>query len=95
MQFGSVFRMKPKPGQKQAVIDHMLGRRGLRDVDGFVAAHVYDSGDELWGAAVFRDEKAYRANASDPEQNKAYETLRAMLDADPEWHDGEVHSLPE
>jgi quinol monooxygenase YgiN len=93
MQFGSVFRMKPKPGQKQAVIDHLLTRRELKDVDGFLAAYVYDSGDELWGAAVFRDEKAYRDNANDPEQNKSYEKLRAMLEVDPEWHDGTVQSL--
>jgi hypothetical protein len=87
--------MKPKPGQKQAVIDLMMSRRRLRDVDGFVAAYVYDSGDELWGAAVFRDEKAYRDNANDPEQDKRFQELRALLDADPAWHDGTVHSLPE
>ena len=76
--------MQPKPGQKQAVIDLLMSRR-MSDVDGFAAAHIYDSGDDLWGVAIFRDEDSYRANASDPKQNERYEEMRALLAADPEW----------
>lgn len=93
MQFGSVFRMKPKPGQKQAVIDLLEGGRQPSEVTGFVAAHVFDCGNELWGAAVFEDEETYRDNANSPEQNEEYQKLRALLEADPEWHDGTVTSL--
>jgi hypothetical protein len=39
---------------------------------------------------VFDSEANYRANASDPEQDKWYQELRAMLDADPRWMDGDV-----
>lgn len=42
-----------------------------RQVKGMVAAYVYDTGDELWGA-VFEDETTYRDNAKDPEQDKWY-----------------------
>jgi hypothetical protein len=84
--------MQPKSGQKQDLIDLMMSRQ-MSDVDGFVAAHIYDSGDDVWGVAIFRDEDSYRANANDPKQNERYQEMRALLDADPEWHDGAVHTL--
>jgi hypothetical protein len=34
--------------------------------------------------------EADRANAESPEQHARYEEYRALLDADPEWHDGEI-----
>ena len=94
MKFGSVFKMKPRAGQKQAVIDLMTSGRGPADIKGFLMAHVFDCGDEVWGVAVFQDEKTYRDNASDPAQDKEYRQLRALLEADPEWHDGAVESVP-
>ena len=36
------------------------------------------------------DRDAYRANASDPEQDRWYRRMREHLDADPEWTDGEL-----
>lgn len=93
MQFGSVFRMKPKPGQKQALIDVFVNSRPPGETPGFLMAHLYDCGDEVWGVAVFESEKAYRDNANDPEQHKEYEQFRALLEADPEWHDGTITTL--
>jgi quinol monooxygenase YgiN len=43
---------------------------------------------EFWLVAIFDSEEAYRANADSPEQDEFYRKWRAMLDADPEWHDG-------
>lgn len=94
MKFGSVFKMKPRAGQKQAVIDLFKSGRGPAEIKGFLTAHVFDCGDEVWGVAVFQDEKTYRDNANDPAQDKEYRQLRALLDADPEWHDGAVESVP-
>ena len=39
---------------------------------------------------VSKDKASYVANAEDPEQNRWYQALRQHLEADPEWHDGEV-----
>lgn len=94
MQFGSIFKMKPKAGQKQAVIDLFKGGRRPNEMAGFLMAHVFDCGDELWGVAVFQDEKTYRDNANDPAQDQEYQQLRSLLDADPEWHDGSIESIP-
>jgi hypothetical protein len=45
--------------------------------------------DELILIAIFRDRDSYRANASNPEQDRGYRQMREHLAADPEWTDGE------
>lgn len=52
MQFGSVFKMKPKAGKKQALIDLFKNGRQPGDMKGFLMAHVFDAGDDVWGVAV-------------------------------------------
>ena len=62
-------------------------------IDGFVATAVYraDAGnDEYWLAVIFENKEKYRANAESPEQDQRFQRLRAMMAAEPEWHDGEV-----
>ena len=39
---------------------------------------------------VFENKEAYRANADSPEQDARYQKLRALLEDDPEWNDGEI-----
>ncbi|HSN75919.1 MAG TPA: hypothetical protein VL334_12665 [Anaerolineae bacterium] len=62
---------------------------------GQVARYVYqmdaDPG-ECFLVAVFESKEAYWANARSPEQNERFMQLRALLIADPEWHDGEIVS---
>ena len=57
--------------------------------------HVYqmdaDPG-ELFLVAIFESRQAYWDNAQSPEQDRRYLELRALLDSDPEWHDGEIIS---
>jgi quinol monooxygenase YgiN len=93
--FGSIFRMQAKSGQAGAVEEHM--RRWQRErrpkVAGVVAGYLLTSRDhagELVGVAVFDSEENYRKNAADPEQDRWYRELRALLQADPEWNDGEI-----
>ena len=62
-------------------------------IPGLVSSVVYRSDtdpQEYWLAVVFESKDAYRRNAESPEQNARYEQLRALLDAEPEWHDGET-----
>ncbi len=44
----------------------------------------------LFLVAVFETREAYQANAASPQQHERYLELRALLNADPEWHDGEI-----
>ena len=37
----------------------------------------------------FRDRASYEANADSPEQNERYLKMRALLESDPVWHDGD------
>ncbi|MBK9093643.1 MAG: hypothetical protein IPM84_12905 [Anaerolineae bacterium] len=48
---------------------------------------------ELFLVAVFESKEAYWANAQSPEQSERFMQLRALLLADPEWHDGAIVSV--
>jgi hypothetical protein len=41
---------------------------------------------------VFESKEAYVRNAESPKQDAEYRKLRALLEADPEWHDGTLVS---
>jgi hypothetical protein len=42
------------------------------------------------GAVAVESREAYRAVAESPEQDARYQQLLQLLEAPPEWHDGEV-----
>jgi len=91
--FGSIFRMIVRPGKKDELKKLMTQQRGQR-LPGVQSTHLFDTGgDEIWGVAVFKNEKAYRDNANTPEQNERYQEFRALLEFDPEWHDANVLSF--
>lgn len=92
--YGSVFKMRPKPGKAAELRDYIMGVE--RRAPGMVTAYLLteDNDGNVWGFGVFENEKLYRANAADPEQAKIYEGFRAMLEADPEWHDGTIAQRP-
>jgi quinol monooxygenase YgiN len=93
--FGTIYQMKPKAGHEQAVADHL--RRWERErrpnAKGAVAGYLFQSKDRpdtLIGVAVFDSEASYMANAGDPAQDLWYQQLRELLEADPEWNDGDI-----
>lgn len=93
--FGTIYHMKPKTGQEQAIAEHL--RRWERDrrpkVDGAVAGYLIRpraGSNDLIGVVVFDSESNYRKNADDPEQDRWYRELRELLTEDPKWNDGDV-----
>jgi len=91
--YGSVFKMKVKPGAKDDLISLMDEEMRTRVLKGIRASYLLDAGgDDVWGVAVFDDEATYRQNAASPEQDAAYRRMRALLQADPEWHDGGINA---
>jgi quinol monooxygenase YgiN len=91
--YGTVARMKVKPGKMDEFIANMTSSQQERGTDGYMGEIVYkmdNNPNEIMLCVFFRDKAAYQANASSPDMNKEYEEYRAMLDADPEWNDGEV-----
>ena len=93
--YGTVARMKIKPGGLEELAQMENGRKPK----GIIGTLVYrsdDKPDELWMVVLFEDKASYHANAESPVQDQEFQRLRALLQEDPEWHDGEVvfNSLP-
>ncbi|MBI1884740.1 MAG: hypothetical protein HYS09_00190 [Chloroflexi bacterium] len=91
--YGSVFRIKPKAGKEQDVIRMMeeWNRERRPKVRGALGGYLYklDNGG-MMAVAMFESKEAYVANAEDPGQDQWYRQFRDLLEADPEWNDGEV-----
>ena len=90
--YGTVARMRLKPGMEQRLreLSEQESAAGMR---GFVGQYVYrmDSDpNEFWLTVLFENKEAYFANANSPEQNARYEQMVELMEAPPEWHDGEV-----
>ena len=92
--YGTIFRMKVKPGQEDKVIELMESWRKTRQpkvegaLGGLLLKPDRESG-ELVAAAVFSSKETYRANADAPDQLQWFLSLGELLEADPEWEDGE------
>jgi quinol monooxygenase YgiN len=92
--YGTVARAKVKPENREKmreVFDRQLSRR---QVPGYVMSHVLfeNDGDDMWLFAVFEDRASYDKNADDPQQDADYQEYRALMETEPEWHDGEIQS---
>jgi len=89
--YGTIARMRVLPG-KEAELEQVI-TQGAREIPGFLFAYVYrldDSPQDLMLVVGFDGKDTYHTNAQSPEQHEAYEAYRALLEADPEWHDGEI-----
>ena len=91
--YGTVARMKVKAGKLEELKQFSSNFDANRRPKGYLGEIIYqmDSNPNEVILAVFFDSKEnYHANANDPEQDKEYRKMRDLLDADPEWNDGEV-----
>jgi quinol monooxygenase YgiN len=95
--YGTIARMQTKPGAEQQLRD-FSEQQSRNTTPGLVFDYVYRSDanpNEVWLVVGFESKAAYDANAQSPDQHARYEQYRALLTADPEWHDGEiVFSIP-
>jgi hypothetical protein len=93
--YGSVARMRIAGGRDaefKAFTEYMEKPDRLRSA-GLLFSYVYQSDSdprEFFLAVGFSDKASYTKNAQSPEQAEEYAKLRATLEADPEWHDGEI-----
>jgi heme-degrading monooxygenase HmoA len=96
--YGTISRFQIKPGHEGAVEDMLQG--WLRDhapgAEGFITDYLLTpatpAGERLV-LTIFDSEASYRKNAAAPEQDAWYRQFRTLLEADPEWHDGEIADL--
>ena len=92
--YGTIFRLNVRRGQESKVADlfQEWERERKPNVKGAVGGLLLNpdaKSGELIGVAVFEDKASYLANGDDPEQHQWYLRLRELLEADPQWEDGE------
>ncbi|MGE5225312.1 MAG: putative quinol monooxygenase [Planctomycetaceae bacterium] len=92
--YGTVAKMRVKPENREQ-LRKVAEAQNVEQVEGFVASYTLfeNDSDVAWLLAVFADRATYDANANDPAQHERFMELRALMDADPEWHDGEIESM--
>ena len=95
--YGTLARLRPKANKVGELIE--FGEAWARErkpaVKGALASYLLvpeRGSDEVLLFAVFADKQSYEANARDPEQDRWYQRMRDLLEADPTWEDGEIHS---
>jgi Antibiotic biosynthesis monooxygenase. len=89
--YGTVAKMKLKPGAEEKIMQLMEGSQAGRD--GHVATYVFKSDADPnvhFVSTIYESKSAYKKFADSPEQDKRFHQMRELLAADPEWHDGEV-----
>ena len=89
--YGTIARMRIKPGKEEEL--RRLGNEMAPQIPGFVFQHVYRTDadpNECYLVVAFESKEAYHSNAGSADQAARYAQYRALLDADPEWHDGEI-----
>ncbi|MGH2585322.1 MAG: antibiotic biosynthesis monooxygenase family protein [Dehalococcoidia bacterium] len=96
--YGTIARMRVKDGA-EAQLQQISRDFEALSIPGFVGEYLFRMDadpKECFLIALFDGKESYRRNAESPEQHQRYEQLRALLEADPEWHDGEVihHQIP-
>lgn len=92
--YGTVARIRVRPENQQALED-ILHRQQHEYGEGFHHAMVLfeDTGMQGWLIAAFDDQDSYERNARDPRQDARYREYRALLEGDPEWHDGHIRTF--
>ena len=92
--YGTVAKARVKPENRAALAKLTTGQN-YGAVPGYVKSYVLheNDGDVSWIFAIFEDRASYDKNADDPAQNERYLEYRALMEADPEWHDGEIEAM--
>jgi quinol monooxygenase YgiN len=92
--FGTVARVVVQSGTEPEFLD--IVEQWTRDrgaSTGLIAGygfHLVKRPREYLLVSVFADRETYETNANDPLTDSWYQRMRATLEADPEWNDGEI-----
>ena len=90
--YGTVARMRVKPGMEQAFIQAVKETESV-PVPGVVRVYLYQTdadSREFYLAVIFDSRATYVTNAQSPDQHQRYLQLRQYLETDPDWHDGTI-----
>lgn len=93
--YGTMAHLRVRKGMGEQLVSLIKEYRSAT-IPGFISTHILHADadpDEYYLLAVFEDRDSYRRNADDPEQDSRYRRMRELLDADPEWHDGDIVAM--
>ena len=90
--YGTVARARVKPENREKLREVFERQQMQTTIPGFVNSYVLfeNESDTMWLVAVFADRESYDRNADDPAQHERYVEYRALMEEDPEWHDGTI-----
>ena len=89
--YGTVAKMKLKPGAEEKIMQAMEGADVSRP--GHVATYIFKSDKDPnvhIVTTIFESKDAYRKFSESPEQDKRFRQMSELLAGEPEWNDGEV-----
>ncbi|HYP41886.1 MAG TPA: antibiotic biosynthesis monooxygenase [Chloroflexia bacterium] len=93
--YGTIARLRLKAGKEEEFTALGQSEDELH-IPGHLGEFIYrmdNDPNEYFMAVIFDSKESYHANANSPEQNSRYEQMVALMESEPEWHDGEiVHS---
>ncbi len=91
--YGTVAKTKVKPENRDK-LRAVMEKQSAAVIPGFVSGYMLweNDGDTAWLFAIFEDRASYDRNADDPGQNERYVEYRALMEDEPEWHDGEIET---
>ncbi|HEU5330361.1 MAG: putative quinol monooxygenase [Thermomicrobiales bacterium] len=90
--FGTVARLRVKPGMEDALRAD-FERQKQNTIPGLIGECLYRldrDPQEIVLVVLFASREAYVANAQAPHQHEDYLRLLTFLEAEPEWHDGDI-----
>jgi heme-degrading monooxygenase HmoA len=89
--YGTIGRMKPKAGQRDALIAMMSAPPTGAAADGYRGSYLLkaDEGDEVVVAVMYEDKDAYVAMVHDPQTEENFGRFMELLQDEPTWTDGE------
>ncbi len=94
--YGTVARTRVKPENREAlkkVFERQTTDQGAPK--GYVSGHMLfeNDSDVAWIFAIFEDRASYDANADDPKQHEMYIEYRALMEDEPDRHDGTIEGV--
>ena len=91
--YGTVAKTRVKQENRGKLRD-VMEKQSAAQVAGFVASYMLweNDSDTAWLFAIFENRESYDRNADDPAQNERYVEYRALMEDEPEWHDGEIET---
>ncbi len=90
--YGTIARVRLKPGMENAAMQ-AIREEDDAHIPGLIKQYIYRMDADpntYYIAVIFENKETYFANANSPEQHARYLKMRALMEAEPEWHDGEI-----